>query len=109
MRAFLKISIVFCFALAAFFNAMAQDARLSFDPKWQFAAPLSTSNSSFLEFRNSLHPEQKKLIPQAWCYADLALFCKLEVKMEKATRFPVKFRLGDVEYVDRLEGKRAWR
>ncbi|MBK9016911.1 MAG: hypothetical protein IPM82_24205 [Saprospiraceae bacterium] len=46
-------------------------------------------------------------MPQAWCYSDLAFFCKMEVKMEKATRFPIKFRLGDVQYVDRLEGKRA--
>ncbi len=36
----------------------------------------------------------------------LAFFCRLELKIEKTTKFPVKFRLGDVEYVDRLEGKR---
>jgi hypothetical protein len=46
-------------------------------------------------------------LPQAWCYSDLAFFCKIEVKMEKAARFPIKFRLGDVQYVDKLEAKRA--
>ena len=35
-----------------------------------------------------------------------AFFCRLELKIEQATSFPVKFRLGNVEYVDRLEGKR---
>lgn len=44
-------------------------------------------------------------MPRAWCYSDLAFFCKVEVKMEKATHFPIKFRLGDVQYVERLEGK----
>lgn len=38
-------------------------------------------------------------------YDDLAVFCKIEVKMEKASGFPVKFRLGEVNYVEKLEGK----
>ena len=41
----------------------------------------------------------------AYSYEDLAIFCKLEVKMEKASGFPVKFRLGEVNYVEKLEGK----
>lgn len=44
--------------------------------------------------------------PKAWHYQDLALFCKLEVKMERAFRLPLRFRVGDVSYVDWLEGKR---
>lgn len=43
--------------------------------------------------------------PKAYCYDDLAFFCKLEVELEKTSQFPVKFRLGDVDYVDYLEGK----
>lgn len=40
---------------------------------------------------------------------DGAFFCRLEVQIERKTRFPVRFRLGDVNYVDYLEGKRsAW-
>ncbi len=38
---------------------------------------------------------------------DSAFFCRLEVQIERKTRFPVRFRLGDVNYVDYLEGKRA--
>lgn len=41
----------------------------------------------------------------AYSYDDLAIFCKLEVQMEKASGFPVKFRLGEVNYVEQLEGK----
>ena len=49
--------------------------------------------------------EVAQSMPKAWAYEDLAFFCKLEVKMEKAARFPIKFRLGEVQYVERMEGK----
>lgn len=44
-------------------------------------------------------------VPAAWNYEDLAFFCKLEVKMEKALNLPVKVRLGEVQTVERMEGK----
>ncbi len=37
--------------------------------------------------------------------ADLAFFCRLEYKMEKALKFPVRIRLGEVQYVEEMEGK----
>ena len=40
----------------------------------------------------------------------LAFFCRLELRLEKATKIPVRFRLGDVQQVDYLEGKfTGWR
>jgi len=36
---------------------------------------------------------------------ELAIFCKMEHELMKASGFAVKFRLGDQSYVDRLEGK----
>ncbi len=44
-------------------------------------------------------------VPQAWSYHDLAFFCRLEVKLEKATNLPIKFRLGEVQYAENREGK----
>lgn len=44
-------------------------------------------------------------VPLVYSYNDLAFFCKVEVKLEKVVQFPVKFRLGSVDYVDYLEGK----
>jgi hypothetical protein len=44
-------------------------------------------------------------LPSAYHYKDLAFFCRIEVQMEQAFKFPVKFRLGEVQYVERMEGK----
>ena len=39
-------------------------------------------------------------------YTDrLGYFCKQEIKFEKKTRIPLRFRLGSVVDCDRLEGK----
>lgn len=38
----------------------------------------------------------------------LAFFCRVEVKIDQAAKLPVRFRLGSVDYVDYLEGKRAY-
>ncbi len=38
--------------------------------------------------------------------AHSAFFCKLEDRLEKKTKTAFRFRLGSLEYVDKLEGKR---
>ncbi len=47
-------------------------------------------------------------MPRAYVYEELGIFCKWEVKIEKAARLPIKVRLGEVQYVERMEGKRDW-
>jgi hypothetical protein len=48
-------------------------------------------------------------MPKAYAYDELGIFCKWEVKMEKSARLPIKVRLGEVQYVERMEGKgREW-
>ncbi len=59
----------------------------------------------FPELSAALHQPQPQSQPGVYNYHHLAFFCKIEVQLEKASKFPVKFRLGDVNYVDRLEGK----
>ncbi len=38
---------------------------------------------------------------------NLAFFCRQEIKFEKITKIPFKFRLGSVQQVDYLEGKKG--
>lgn len=32
-------------------------------------------------------------------------FCQVEYKLEKTTRLPLRFRIGQLDYINRLEGK----
>ncbi|MDW8228812.1 MAG: hypothetical protein RMJ33_03140 [Saprospiraceae bacterium] len=40
--------------------------------------------------------------------APMPFFCRMEHRLEQRMPLPLKFRLGDVPYVDKLEGKRRW-
>ena len=59
----------------------------------------------------SVHSSQKNadyprsfLSPQYYS-SQLGFFCKQEIKFDKITKIPFRFRLGSVEQCDRLEGK----
>ena len=83
--------------LSTDFNPFFFNANLS-SPKM---ATYSNFNFETLDLRKS----NNLVVPQTYTVEGLAFFCKVEVKLEKTVRFPVKFRLGDVNYVDQLEGK----
>ncbi|RMF00712.1 MAG: hypothetical protein D6772_05960 [Bacteroidetes bacterium] len=60
--------------------------------------------------RQLFGPSQLEALPVGNPAAPLAFFCRLELKIENATRMPVRFRLGSSQYVDYLEGKfEGWR
>lgn len=51
-------------------------------------------------------PQVKTNLP-VFCNSDLPFFCRMEVKMEQKFKMPIKFRLGEVQYTERLEGKQS--
>ena len=50
-------------------------------------------------------PSIKQVIAPDFYVSNLGFFCKQEIKFEKATKIPFRFRLGSVEDCDRMEGK----
>ena len=78
----------------------------------QPSLPIFSMPSNDLQFYRFVNPTQESIlhkqpqnVPKAYAYDELGFFCKWEVKMEKAAKIPVKFRLGEVQYVERMEGK----
>ena len=49
------------------------------------------------------------LVSPKFYSSNLAFFCRQEIKFEKTTKIPLKFRLGSMQQVDYLEGKNNFR
>lgn len=107
----MRISIITVIFVSCFLNLAT--AQTNFFPQEHYIiTPISTNPVITINaiFQPSLlQPSALDLSKvfniSAYNYDDLAIFCKLEVKMEKAAGLPVKFRLGEVNYVEQMEGK----
>lgn len=63
---------------------------------------------SQLLIRNSIEiskPIPTTFISPGFYASQLGFFCKQEIKMDKITKIPFRFRLGSVAECNRLEGK----
>lgn len=58
------------------------------------------------ESRDSLKYVSYMLYHGNYYSTNLGFFCKKELQIEKATKIPLRIRLGSLEYTDQLEGKR---
>jgi hypothetical protein len=63
------------------------------------------SGSSPLSIKANILATTNVVIAPDFYLTQLGFFCKQEIKFEKATKVPFRFRLGTVEGCDRLEGK----
>lgn len=58
---------------------------------------------------DSIHADTRykpfNLMSSNYYTSTLGFFCKKELEVEKALKFPLKVRLGSVAYTDQMEGK----
>lgn len=49
-----------------------------------------------------------KSIPENYYLHNIGIFCKQEWKFEKATKIPLRIRVGSLQQCNWLEGKKYW-
>jgi hypothetical protein len=105
--------LIFC----TVFVAGATSAQLTTPPVWQSLAGTNGKKKPINHFSLNHSPDNTvqlqspkpaiSVITPNYYASGLSFFCRQELKLEKITRIPFRFRLGSVVTCDRLEGKRV--
>ncbi len=67
----------------------------------------SLNNTAFNNIHRQAPKPSVRIIAPNFYTAGFGFFCRQELKLEKITSIPFRFRLGSVISCDRLEGKRV--
>ena len=94
-----SITLLFCTFLTGF-SVFSQAVTTAALPKVLFTL------SPFDSLKNAYSLSPSMLVSPSFYSCNLAFFCRQEIKFEKVTKIPFKFRLGSVQQVDYLEGKK---
>lgn len=71
----------------------------------KLAAQMTLPNAPKKLPLDSLKNLPLRVLASNYYSSNLPFFCKQELQIQKLVKVPVKFRIGSVEEVDRLEGK----
>ena len=73
----------------------------------QFHQSLLNNKRSFLYTGMNFQQQRSAtVLPANFSCTQLGFFCKKEKKFESATKIPLRFRLGSLQYNDWMEGKK---